>query len=76
MEVPVGRHLHIPCLADGSPKPTMEWTKLGGQESQLIGTKLEFTSIQRDDAGQYECRAKNGVEKDLVAMVELNVLGK
>lgn len=75
MEIAVGRPIHIPCLADGSPKPTIEWTKVG-EEAAFMRSELRFTSVSQQDAGYYECRAKNGVEKDLISKIKLIVLGK
>lgn len=76
--VGVGNQLSIPCSADGSPKPKIEWSKVGGEKGSLIfGTDtLSFRSVNLSDEGYYECRAKNGLEKDLLAMIKLDVLGK
>lgn len=67
--------MSIPCAANGFPKPTIKWYKIGNQ-SVLFGPELSFASIEQQDAGYYECRASNGVEKDLVSGIELKVLGK
>ena len=68
------------CSADGQPAPKIEWTKLGAgnddEKSQYFGPELRFASISQSDAGFYECRARNGVEKDLVAKIKIDVLGK
>ena len=70
-----GKPVHVACSADGQPAPKIEWTKVG-ETSQFYGPELRFGSIGQSDAGFYECRAKNGVEKDLVAKIRINVLGK
>lgn len=76
--VAVGNQLNIPCSADGSPKPKIEWSKVGGgKDSLILGTdSLSFRSVNLSDEGYYECRAKNGLEKDLLAVIKLDVLGK
>lgn len=73
--VSVGSQLTIPCVADGSPKPTIEWLKVG-DENNSFGIELNFRSVGIEDAGYYECRAKNGLDKDLLARIKLDVLGK
>lgn len=75
-ESPVGKPIYIPCLADGLPKPTIEWTKLEGDESKVVGSELRVGSTSVGDAGYYECRAKNGVDEQLVTRIRLDVLGK
>lgn len=63
------------CLADGLPKPRIEW-RMEGASEVFSGPELHFNSLKQDDAGFYECRATNGVDRDLVARMELKVLGK
>ena len=77
VEVAVGKQLHIPCVADGLPKPSIEWTRIGADNKpEIFGPELRFGSVGQQDAGMYECRARNGVEKDLISRTKLNVLGK
>lgn len=76
VDISAGSSAHIACSADGLPEPRVEWTKVGDQGNQFIGSELRFGSVRPDDAGYYECRAKNGVEKDLVTRIKVNVLGK
>ena len=76
IEIGVGKPLHVPCIAGGSPEPSIEWTRVGDEKTGFVGRELRFVSVSQQDAGYYECRAKNGVEKDLVARMKLNVLGK
>lgn len=54
------------CVADGSPKPTIEWLKNGkviknGDISnvQVDSSILTLTNVQEDNAGMYQCAAKN-----------------
>ena len=76
VEIGVGKPLHIPCRADGSPEPSIEWTRVGSKGTEFVGPELRFSSISQHDAGYYECRAKNGVEEDLTSRIKLSVLGK
>ena len=79
LEARAGKPLHIPCRASGKPEPRMEWFKLGGdnhESDQMLGAEFQFGALAQEDSGVYECRARNGVEKDLRARVKLDVLGK
>lgn len=76
VDIGLGKQLHVPCLADAVPKPTIEWTRLGQGRRDSIGNELRFDSVKQQDDGYYECRAKNGLEEDLVARIKLSVLGK
>ena len=71
----VGKGVHVPCKATGSPEAQIRWTKMDESNSQ-VGRELKFDSVTLKDAGVYECRASNGVEKDLIARVSLKVMGK
>lgn len=76
--MPVKKAVHIPCLAEGVPKPNIEWRKISnsGTEDEILGSSLRFSSIEQKDAGYYECKASNGVEEDLRSRIRLDVLGK
>ena len=76
VETSAGKPVYVACSADGQPAPKIEWTKVGDEKSQFFGPELRFASIGQSDAGFYECRARNGVEKDLVAKIKIDVLGK
>lgn len=71
-EIGAGKPVHIACLAEGSPEPTIQWSKDGIP----VGSELRFVSVSQQDAGLYECRARNGADEDLVARIRLSVLGK
>ena len=75
VETSVGKSLHVVCSASGQPAPQIQWTRVDAK-NQFIGPELSFNSIAVEDAGEYECRAKNGVEEDLVRRIRVNVLGK
>lgn len=53
----------------------IEWTKLG-DDHEMIGSELRFSSVGMRNAGYYECKAKNGLDEDLIAKIKLDVLGK
>lgn len=80
VQVSAGQRVHVGCAADGAPKPTIEWRKVADgvdqAESGSLGSQLGFSSVRLEDGGLYECRAKNGVEKDLVARAWIKVSGK
>ena len=78
METSAGKPVYVACSAEGQPVPRIEWTKVGedNRASQFFGPELRFNSIGQSDAGFYECRATNGAEKDLVARIKIDVLGK
>ena len=46
------------CEATGDPMPTVTWIKVSNNQS-THGNILEFTSIDRNDAGDYKCEASN-----------------
>ena len=47
-----------------------------GETGQIFGSELRFNAVAQEDAGTYECSAKNGADKDLRTRLKLNVLGK
>lgn len=84
LQASVGKSLHIPCLAEGNPMPKVNWYKnysnLSARDKQQqqnsLGPELSFNPLKPNDGGEYECRASNGVEEDLVKQIKLDVLGK
>ena len=46
------------CEATGDPMPTVTWIKVSNNQ-RIHGNILEFTSIDRNDAGDYKCEASN-----------------
>ncbi|KAJ1132530.1 hypothetical protein NDU88_010839 [Pleurodeles waltl] len=55
-----GSNVYLLCLAIGKPEPTVTWKQMrDGFTSE--GEYLEITEINRQQAGEYECRSANGV---------------
>ena len=66
------------CSADGSPKPSVSWSKISG--TGLVNTggqdnKLQINSASYNDSGTYVCTAAN-VLGELKKVVKLFVEGK
>ena len=78
VQVSVGRRqLELVCDAEGFPAPKIEWTKVDDPNRQFGSSNvLHFNSVGQSEAGEYECRASNGVDSDLVKRIKLQVLGK
>ncbi|UYV62106.1 Dscam [Cordylochernes scorpioides] len=71
MAIKKGQPLTIPCQARGSPEPKITWRKY----QKDLGEHLEFSAILETDAGIYECIASNGLQPDLIELVDISVLG-
>ncbi|XP_078511591.1 igLON family member 5 isoform X1 [Lissotriton helveticus] len=55
-----GSNVYLLCLAIGKPEPTVTWKQMrDGFTSE--GEYLEITEINRQQAGEYECRSANSV---------------
>ena len=52
------RNTSLICNAPGTPRPTVFWINVAsGQRTN--SSVLEFTNINRNDAGEYRCEASN-----------------
>ncbi len=80
-----GTNVELVCHAEGSPPPTLTWTRkagnggmlpsIEGEESPSLTTPtLRIPSVQRGDAGVYECEASNGVGEAATAQLKLQVI--
>ena len=54
--------LFLSCNASGFPEPKIRWEKSGITLSHT--KKLNICSSNRNDAGEYVCRASNGVRQE------------
>ena len=67
-----GESVPLVCVATGHPSPTVAWTKGG----RAVGVNGDATIVKstRGDAGEYICKATNGVgeSKTVTVTVEIN----
>ncbi|KAK2497113.1 hypothetical protein MC885_006693 [Smutsia gigantea] len=74
LKVLAGEALDLNCVAEGSPKPQLHWTKDGmalrGGEPE---GSIHFAAIQTSDAGRYRCEASSSAGVDAWEL-ELQVL--
>lgn len=54
-----GSQVILECRADGYPKPSIKWSRLGEMSAVLYSEKFEITSVSREDRGTYRCYAEN-----------------
>lgn len=54
-----GKPVILECKADGYPKPSVKWSRLGEMSAVLFSEKFEITSVGREDRGTYRCFAEN-----------------
>nr|XP_033800739.1 vascular endothelial growth factor receptor kdr-like isoform X2 [Geotrypetes seraphini] len=65
VEVNSSNTLHLECLVDGVPIPTITWLKNGYEMkpasgiSLLVNNSLIIERVKKDDEGLYECKASN-----------------
>uniref|UniRef100_A0A3Q3J0G8 Immunoglobulin superfamily, member 9a n=2 Tax=Monopterus albus TaxID=43700 RepID=A0A3Q3J0G8_MONAL len=61
VEVLVGGHLSLACVANGNPTPTITWLKDGSVIQRTKDQKgpLSLRAVSMQSAGQYTCHASN-----------------
>ncbi|XP_044005991.1 uncharacterized protein LOC122851010 [Aphidius gifuensis] len=59
----------LDCIADGNPKPSIEWSHNGNEinwssdkKFHLLNGSLEMIDLSNDDSGIYYCQASNGFQ--------------
>ena len=58
-----GLPYNLSCEVSGDPVPSVSWIKVSSDE-QRVGKILNFTSISRNDTGNYICEASNRCGND------------
>ena len=63
-DITQGENVLLPCIAQGKPFPTIQWSKTQGQlpngaVTSLFG--LQLYSVSMTDGGTYQCTATNQV---------------
>ncbi len=70
--------ISLTCKASGNPAPALSWSKEHDQmpKSDVTdgGSTLTLTGVTRHQAGVYRCQASNGVGRDAVEEIHLQVL--
>lgn len=84
LEVLTGDNVTLDCSAAGDPKPTIRWTRQGGQlplgRSHMLGEALIIREVKVEDTGNYTCIATSaGVSKAFAmsfVVITLRIRGK
>ena len=53
-----GEFFNMTCVTSGDPEPNVYWIKVNNG-ARINGSILNVTNINRNDIGQYRCKAKN-----------------
>ena len=60
-----GDMVSFTCEAEGSPQPSVSWSRLGGRalgpSVTVRGPELVISSVRKEDEGGYSCRATNSL---------------
>ncbi|XP_031572399.1 uncharacterized protein LOC116306472 isoform X2 [Actinia tenebrosa] len=57
-----GGDVTFECVADGKPKPTITWDKIGSSQALSQGSPLTLKNFEASNIGVYRCTAKsNGI---------------
>lgn len=76
----LGDILELKCEASGTPPPKISWSKSGTrlmtQQGTYEGPVVTFESVQKDNAGVYQCLADNKIGEPATAAVTISVICK
>ena len=74
--VKAGSRLHVRCSGEGVPAPAVSWWRGESMVTGAVvgGAVLALEQVETRDAGQYTCRADNGVGETASESVSVNVL--
>ncbi|KAL9975071.1 hypothetical protein ACROYT_G012187 [Oculina patagonica] len=72
----IGSSVHLPCVAESDPRPTVVWTKDGKssipvESNVLLNGTLVIENIKKSHEGSYICRATNALTT-IEAKVKIN----
>ena len=73
-----GEDVHLECVSDGRPLPTVTWSKIGGLSNVTYppGQRLTIRNSNRTEDGTYRCTASNGIGRQATAKIDVNVFCK
>ena len=66
-----GNSVRFHCAANGNPSPNIKWVK--GEKTVGFGDSLTFEA-SRNHSGPYLCLADNGLDMEIKATANLDVL--
>ncbi|XP_071944831.1 basement membrane-specific heparan sulfate proteoglycan core protein-like [Antedon mediterranea] len=76
-QITEGNTVDFICSANGSPTPTLRWTRIGGEitnSALILNGMLRFPYVSVNDAGSYQCEASN-IAGSKSAVARLDVTG-
>ncbi|XP_067135210.1 LOW QUALITY PROTEIN: protein amalgam-like [Centruroides vittatus] len=74
MTVGLGQNFSVGCRAEGSPGPTVTWTRPNEKEEAREGTVLQVWSAEEEDSGEYRCTVSNGYDPAVEASILVDVV--
>ena len=73
-----GKDVHLECISDGRPPPTVTWSKIDGRSNVTYppGQQLIIRNANRTEHGTYMCTASNGIGRQATATIDVSVFCK